>query len=93
MIVLNVFFDVKNDKKEDFLILLKALVQDSLKEEGCERYQLTEDVLSANTFVLVEHWQSEEMLKAHHQTPHFLNFIDKISQYLQQDVLIKKYIA
>jgi quinol monooxygenase YgiN len=40
-------------------------------EEGCESYQVSEDVESPNTFFIVERWASMEAQLRHFRTPGF----------------------
>jgi quinol monooxygenase YgiN len=57
MIILNVFFNVKENSKEKFLRLLDTMVIESNKEDGCLFYELWYDVKRRDQFSLIEHWR------------------------------------
>lgn len=82
MITLNVFFDVKEESKQEYLALLNHMVVQSNKEEGCSYYHLLEDKTQAGRFTLVEHWDSQESLEEHNKTSHWIQFNDTVNNYL-----------
>ncbi|OBG97400.1 hypothetical protein A5697_18870 [Mycobacterium sp. E3251] len=85
MIILNVFFDVAQAHEADFLKLLNHMVVESNKEDGCGLYQLWRNAHDPYSYVLVEHWASQESLVAHGKTPHWINFNDTVNGYLKSD--------
>lgn len=74
MIVLNVFFKVKDGCEAAFLRLMNDMVVKSNREDGCSLYQLVRFEHSKYDFALIEHWESKEHLKRHGQTPHWIHF-------------------
>lgn len=82
MITLNVFFNVKEDCKEDFLALLDNMVTESNKEEGCSYYHLMADLTATNWYSLIELWDSQEALNLHNKTAHWIKFNDIVNDYL-----------
>ncbi|MHA3083204.1 putative quinol monooxygenase [Acinetobacter sp. ANC 5383] len=93
MIILNVFFKVKPEQKQNFIQTLTNMVQESRKEAGCQLYQLGTDILDANSFLLIEHWVDEAAIAAHNQTPHWNHLVEVIGDYLAQPFVIEKYQA
>ena len=56
----------------------KAVAAASRLEEGCISYRLYEDIETANDFVFVEEWESDEALKRHFATRHVSEFLQAI---------------
>lgn len=82
MIILNVFFDVKQDEEDKFVTLLNGMVIESNKEEGCSLYQLFKNDHEKNSYMLVEHWGTQEQLDAHAKSPHWKHFDKTVNDYL-----------
>lgn len=71
MVALVVKFDVKPERRADFLAVMDVLVPASQNETGCIQYELFNDVKDINEFVLFEKWQDQPALDFHNQTKHF----------------------
>lgn len=82
MITLNVFFDVKEENKKEYLELLDQMVVESNKEEGCSYYHLLEDQTQTNRFTLIEYWDNQAALDEHNKTSHWIHFNDTVNNYL-----------
>ena len=54
--------------------LLKKLVIETRKEEGCLQYDLIEDRENKGTFFLIELWETEEHHRLHAGTEHLFTF-------------------
>ncbi|MBQ6512043.1 putative quinol monooxygenase [Methanobrevibacter sp.] len=68
------------------------LIENSRKEDGNVDYNLychTGD----SSLLFVEQWESKEILDAHLQTEHFLNFGGNIADLVAQDLIINVYEA
>ncbi|MET8638724.1 antibiotic biosynthesis monooxygenase [Streptomyces sp. NPDC004680] len=85
MIILNVFFDVTLEHETKFLKLLKHMVVESIKEDGCSLYQLWLNAHDPYSYVLVEHRETQDHLAAHGETPHWFDFNDTVNGYLKSD--------
>ena len=53
---------------------LSALVQPTLQEAGCIKYDLHQDLKDPSIFFFVEEWESEAHLKAHSSAAHIQAF-------------------
>jgi quinol monooxygenase YgiN len=84
MIILNVFFDVKDGHEAAFLRLMNDMVVKSNREDGCILYQLVRFEHSKYDFALIEHWESKAHLVEHGKTPHWINFNDTVNAYLTE---------
>lgn len=85
MIVLNVFFNVKEKSKDRFLKLLGTMVVESNEEDGCLLYELWEDTRRRNQYALIEHWRDQDALNAHAKTKHWIHFNDTVNEYLLEN--------
>ena len=57
--------EVQADKVDEYLQLVKELVAETRKEEGCLRYEIQSVDSNPTEFYLVESWKSEEALGLH----------------------------
>ncbi|MCL2559221.1 MAG: antibiotic biosynthesis monooxygenase [Turicibacter sp.] len=71
MIVLVVNFEVKEGKKEEFLALIKPLIEGSQNEAGNIEYDLYVNTEKANGYILLEKWQDQAALDFHNTTEHY----------------------
>ena len=70
---------------ESVLSALKALHEATHKnDEGCLQYDLHEDKENKHTYVFVETWQSEALLKAHMEKPHFKAFQEALEGKIER---------
>lgn len=64
--------------------LLKNLVLETRKEEGCIQYDLVEDREKKATFFIVEKWESHQHHAAHGQTEHLSQFRKYSQPFLKE---------
>jgi len=86
MITIIVNLKVKQDKKADFIKIMKELIDKSNEEEGCISYDLYENNDDSNALVLVENWVSEDAIDIHNKTPHFTSMMPKLKELASIDV-------
>lgn len=86
MITIIVNIKVKQDKKADLIKIMKELIDESSKEEGCISYDLYESNDDSNSLVLVEHWASQNAIDLHNKTPHFISIGPKLKELASIDV-------
>jgi quinol monooxygenase YgiN len=60
-----VTFKALPGKAQEFADAFKGLAEVTLKEQGCEQYELFRSQQDADTLVLLERWTSQEDLGAH----------------------------
>ena len=73
MFVLNVIFNCKPGKREEFLKLIKAYGIDaaSREEDGCYRYDFFMSAEDPDDLFLLEFWRDADAQKVHTTAPHF----------------------
>ena len=59
---------------------IKTIIEASLKDEGCLSYAFYQNLLAKNEYIMVEKWESKELLDKHMKTPHFA----KLGEYLKK---------
>ena len=74
-------FRFKENHLFDAIELLKKLVIETRKEEGCLAYTLYESLEERNTFMMVENWQDQLAIENHNQSPLLQKFVHKIADY------------
>jgi quinol monooxygenase YgiN len=68
--------EAQNEKSELIKTALLTLHKDThAKDKGCIQYDLTLDNENPNLFVVIEIWQSAELLKTHIDSDHFKAFM------------------
>ena len=59
-------FAVREEHIEDFLELArKTMIEPTLGEPGCIRYELWQDLAEPGRFAMIEEWESEQALATH----------------------------
>lgn len=71
MVIQLVRVAIRPEQRDRWLELIRVNAAQTRAEEGCESYQITEDVESPNTFVIVERWASLEAQYGHFRVPEF----------------------
>jgi len=70
MIIVHVTYELYPEKEQGFLDTMKPMVEATLKEDGCIRYDLAKASFIPHTYLLTEAWESMEALQAHFNTEH-----------------------
>ncbi len=65
---------VRAEHRADFLENVRTVIGATVKEPGCQSYDLTSSITEPNCFVFVERWDSREALSKHFETPHMLEW-------------------
>ncbi|MFN0027978.1 MAG: putative quinol monooxygenase [Acidimicrobiales bacterium] len=74
MLVIAGTFNVDPSDRDTFLEAAKAVMAETLKEDGCHAYCFTPDVLDPAVVHLFERWESEGHLGPHMKTEHIKTF-------------------
>lgn len=76
MIVLTGTVRIPAGKLDQARALMKAVIEETRKEEGCLFYTFGEDVLDPGLIVIAEAWRDEACLGAHLGSSHFAAWRD-----------------
>ncbi|WP_254907345.1 MULTISPECIES: putative quinol monooxygenase [unclassified Enterococcus] len=80
--MINVFFDVLPECKEEFMTLLDDMIGKSTQEEGNRYYHLLEDLTQKNRYTLIEHWENQDAVNFHNKTSHWIHFDKTVNNFL-----------
>ena len=70
MIMVQSTFFLVDETKEDALDLMRVMVGNSRKEDGCVSYEYFAGVTETNQVVLLQEWTDAECLQGHYQRSH-----------------------
>lgn len=73
---------IRPDQRDLWLNVMRSNAEQSRSEEGCQSYQVAEDVEAPNTFVIVERWASMEAQYQHFRTPEFGTLMGRLGDVL-----------
>lgn len=71
MVIQVVRVPIRPEQRDRWREIVRMNAADTRNEEGCESYQVSEDIETPNTFVLVERWASMEAQYNHFRNPRF----------------------
>jgi quinol monooxygenase YgiN len=71
MIIQVVKVSIRPEQRDRWLELIRLNARQTREEQGCQGYQVGEDVETPNRFVLVEQWTSMEAQYDHFRKPEF----------------------
>ena len=90
-IVIRGTLPVRADKRDEAIAAFIAVSEGSETETGCQVYRFAEDVREPNSFIITEHWDDEEALASHFQTPHMAAFTSVVGELLAGAPDVVKY--
>ena len=71
MVIQLVSVSIRPEQRDKWLELVRVNAAQTRAEEGCESYQISEDVETPNYFVIVERWASLDAQLSHFRTTAF----------------------
>ena len=84
-------FDVHPEDTEQVAQLMRTMMTETVKEQGCQHYAFARDLTNVNRFQLSELWDSQEALTAHFTTPHVGTFRGGLGKLRIQNRSVKRY--
>uniref|UniRef100_UPI0040473064 putative quinol monooxygenase n=1 Tax=Aliarcobacter sp. TaxID=2321116 RepID=UPI0040473064 len=75
---------IKEEFKDEILNELKELHKNThALDSGCLQYDLHKNLEDSNSFTFVETWENQELLDEHMTKEHFLAFVKKVENKLE----------
>ena len=71
MVIQLVNVSIRPEQRHKWLELIRTNAAQTRAEEGCESYQVGEDLETPNNFMVVERWTSAEAQYDHFRSPEF----------------------
>lgn len=72
---------IKEDKREEYIQLVKELIEKSKQEQGCISYGLFQDINNHSIITFIEDWQDQEAIDLHHNTEHFKRIVPLLADF------------
>eukprot|EP00484_Ammonia_sp_Unknown_P000517 CAMPEP_0197022804 /NCGR_PEP_ID=MMETSP1384-20130603/3616_1 /TAXON_ID=29189 /ORGANISM="Ammonia sp." /LENGTH=111 /DNA_ID=CAMNT_0042450907 /DNA_START=23 /DNA_END=358 /DNA_ORIENTATION=+ len=82
---------IKEDKVDEFMAAVTPCVQLTNQEKGCITYNCHQDVSDKTKFVMIEEWESKQLLEAHLQSEHVKQLIEASKTLQSKDAVITVY--
>ncbi|MEO7560406.1 MAG: putative quinol monooxygenase [Nitrosospira sp.] len=79
------------DKIEELTSILRCLVRETRKENGCISYQLLQNKADPGDFTFVEEWGSDSAIDTHLITAHVQDAFSKTGSLLVKEPDIRRY--
>ncbi len=67
-------------KVDRILELSKEMVEKTVKEDGCIKYELFQDMKDPKILIIIEEWEDEEALNKHMASEHFRRIIPQLNE-------------
>jgi len=82
---------VKEDKVDEFLELAKKLVEATVKEAGCIKYELFQDAKDSKILTMIEEWENKDVLDKHINSEHFREIVPILSSFMEKPAEMNLY--
>jgi len=91
MIIIHANIKVKAHFREIFLEEARLVAIPSQGESGNLSYHYFENPLNMNSFIFVEKWQDEQVIRQHEKTPHFIRFIKAMESIIAEPIVVELF--
>lgn len=91
MIVVSGTVEVRPDMRAHAVELIRWLMAETAKEQGCQTYRFYADLEKPELFRVFEEWESAEALAAHSKSEHMAEFYKEAANMLAGAPDITKY--
>lgn len=86
MLRLNCFFKANDGKTEEALSAAKALVAESLNDEGCVAYDVFQSATRPDVLLICETWDNDRALAKHSVSSHFKKYVGELEKLGQMKI-------
>lgn len=76
---------IQEGKLKEILELYKELVEKTIVEPGCIKYELYQDINDPGVLTMIEEWESLEALDAHEKTEHFIRIFPMLKDLVTNE--------
>jgi quinol monooxygenase YgiN len=92
MIMLTGRFQIDPAKREDFLAFAQAMVGRERSARGNISFDVYEDVTTPNRFLMLEQWESEDILEQHQEGEEFERNEAMLNSYILGEPSWDEYV-
>lgn len=82
---------IKEEKMSEVLGIIKELIEETRKEEGCIKYELFQDLQNKGVITFIEEWENMETLQKHMNSEHFKRIVPKVQAFTEKEMEISLY--
>ncbi|MGK8485711.1 putative quinol monooxygenase [Nocardia asiatica] len=90
-LTLNVRFTANPGREAELRDLLQGMIEPTLAESGCLRYELYLHPTDPSRMVLLEEWTDEDALAAHFRTPHLKALATALEDVLVEPFQLRRF--
>ncbi|WP_280296525.1 putative quinol monooxygenase [Nocardia abscessus] len=90
-LTLNVRFLARPGREAELRNLLQGMIEPTLAEDGCLRYELYLHPTDPSRMVLLEEWTDEDALAAHFRTPHLKTLATALEDVLVEPFQLRRF--
>ncbi|MFI9415324.1 putative quinol monooxygenase [Nocardia gamkensis] len=90
-LTLNVRFTAKPGREAELRDLLQGMIEPTLAETGCIRYELYLHPTDPSRMVLLEEWADADALDAHFRTPHLKALATAFQEVLVEPFQLRRF--
>ena len=91
LIVIVGHFDIHPDDTAAAAELMRVMMNETIKEHGCQHYAYSRDLSTPDRFQLSELWEDEASLAAHFRADHMATYRAGMSKLRVQRRAVKRY--
>ena len=82
-------FKAKSDQKETLEALLKSVIEPTLQEEGCLKYELYISENDSSRYFFLEEWRSREDLDIHLASDYIQSLFGNIQSLIESNDIVE----
>ena len=72
---------IKDEKREEYIQLVKELIEKSKQEQGCISYGLFQDINDPSIITFIEDWQDQKSIELHRNSEHFKRIVPLLADF------------
>ena len=84
-------FDIHPEDASAAAELMRVMMNETIKEQGCHHYAYSRDLSTPHRFQLSELWEDDAMLAAHFRTDHMATYRAGMGKLRVQRRTVKRY--
>ncbi len=82
---------VSEGKHNEFMTVAKELIEATVKEKGCIKYELFQDTSNPAILTIIEEWENKEVLDIHMNSAHFQKLVPLLAKLVSKDIELNVY--
>jgi len=71
---------IEEQKQQEFITIVKQMIEKSRKEDGCISYTLHQNTQKPLYYCIIEQWENEQAISQHNNTEHFKTLVPQMKK-------------